>query len=223
MKKLLLLALILLLTACSSESEEPAKDDQNSEDKIVVELKTKEEQEEALGALSKSDYESKFKAGWEQAKEWGIEDDRLLHEIALVLIAEETMYNTDLSKEEVIAIAEDNISLIDSVKTYALLQYKISITEEKINDYMKEVHNSMDTNSPQLQGYAAALNLDPVEYIDKYYTIQYENQLLTGALIDRLVAGGISQEEAMLQLKDSLANFRLENSSGPEIEMVLPQ
>jgi hypothetical protein len=208
-KKIILLIGILLFTvACSNDEDDSTKKEETNENKIVIELKTEEEQQETLSTLTKDDYKEMYTNGWELAKEWGITSELVRDQAAKIMVAEETIYKTDLTKEEIITFAKKNINVEDSLKKFVMTTYKISASKEEVDEYIAPAVEELNLESAQLLGYAEALNMEPTEYFSKYYRSQFESQMLTNAVLSQLVKDGMDEATATAKFMQELENFR---------------
>jgi hypothetical protein len=208
-KKIILLIGILLFTvACSNNEDEASKKEETNENKIEIELKSEEEQQETLSALTKDDYKEMYANGWNLAKEWGITDDLVRDQAAKIMVAEQTIYKTDLTKEEVITFAKKNMNVEESLKKFVMTTYKITASKADVDEYIAPALDELNLESAQLVGYSEALNMEPADYFSKYYRSQFESQMLTNAVLSKLVKDGMEEATATAKFMQELENFR---------------
>lgn len=171
-KILLSLALAASAAGCTSEANAPTEEDVDGETSsavrnINIEMKSPEEQV----AVSEYTYEEYKQAFDEIVAEANALD--LGHELekwAVRVLAEEKFYyETDLTGEQVIQMAEQAEQEDETWKEVATEEYGVEVTDEEVENFYQEVTANYDANTEnKIKAYTEALGVTTVEFFQEY-------------------------------------------------------
>jgi cell division protein FtsL len=121
-----------------------------------IKMKSEEEQKRMLETFTYDDYKRELDAVVTEADRYKV-DEKLKKWIIRTLGSEKLYYETDLTAEEVIQLSKKNMEVDRVWKEIAKSEYGITVTEEEIDNYIKEGPDASDL--PQHLAYAATLGL----------------------------------------------------------------
>lgn len=137
---------ILLISGCQPKA--------NTE--IEIEMKSGEEQQLMLETYTLEDYRKVFDEVVSEANK--LESDEQLNKWIIRTLAQEKLYyETELTDEEVVELAEREMEEDEVWKSIAKEEYGITITDEEVDEFIKEGPDT--SNLSQQQAYADALGL----------------------------------------------------------------
>ncbi|TYR75797.1 hypothetical protein FZC79_09255 [Rossellomorea vietnamensis] len=142
----LVVPVIFLITGC--QTKEKAE--------LEIEMKSEEEQQKILETYILEDYKKVFDEAVSEANK--LESDEQLNKwIIRTLANEKLLYETELTDEEVLDLAEREMEEYEVWISIAKEEYGITVTDEEIDEFIKEGPDTSDL--PQHQAYADALGL----------------------------------------------------------------
>ncbi|MGD6801047.1 hypothetical protein [Rossellomorea aquimaris] len=137
---------ILLISGCQPKAKT----------EIEIEMKSREEQQMMLETYTLEDYKKVFDEAVSEANK--LESDEQLNKwIIRTLANEKLLYETELTDEEVLDLAEREMEEYEVWISIAKEEYGITVTDEEIDEFIKEGPDTSDL--PQHQAYADALGL----------------------------------------------------------------
>ncbi|RBP00855.1 hypothetical protein [Rossellomorea aquimaris] len=165
-KTVTLCALILiLLIGCKS----------NEENQVEVKMKSDEELKKITNTYTYEDYKRVFDEVISEAEELG-KEDKLNKWVIRILAQEQLSYETDLTDEQVIQLAEKAMKEDKVWKTIAQEEYGISVTKEEVDNYIKEGPDTSEL--PRHLAYADALGLSLEELNHDFDHDIYEKNVI---------------------------------------------
>jgi hypothetical protein len=121
-----------------------------------IKMKSEEEQKRMLETFTYDDYKREFDGVVTEADRYKV-DEKLKKWIIRTLGWEKLYYETDLTAEEVVQLSKKDMEEDRVWKEIAKNEYGITVTEEEIDNYIKEGPDTSDLS--QHLAYAAALGL----------------------------------------------------------------
>ncbi|RIW28686.1 hypothetical protein D3H55_21155 [Bacillus salacetis] len=147
----------------------------NGSDKIEVKMKSDEDLKEIADTYTYEDYEKVFEKAVSDADE--LEADGSLNKWLIRILAEEQLsYESDLTDDQVIKLAERALKEDEVWKSIAKEKYGVTVTEEEVDQYIKEGPDTFEL--PQMQAYAAALGLSLEELNHEFDRDIYEKNAI---------------------------------------------
>lgn len=142
---------------------------------IEIEMKSREEQQMMLETYTLEDYRKVFDEAVSEANQ--LESDKQLTKWIIRTLAEEKIhYETDLTDEEAVELAERQMKEDTVWKSIAKEDYGITITDEEVDEFIKEGPDTSDL--PQHQAYADALGLTLEELNHEFDRDLYEKNVM---------------------------------------------
>ncbi|WP_113929641.1 hypothetical protein [Bacillus sp. P14.5] len=156
---------IILMTGCQSQADT----------ELDIEMKSEEEQQRIFETYTYDDYRKIFDEVVSEAGK--LEDDKKLNKwIIRTLGQEKLLYEKDLSDDEVLELAEQAMVEDKVWKSIAEEEYGITVTDEEVDQFIKEGPDKSDL--PQQQAYAEALGLSLEELNHDFDRDLYEKNVI---------------------------------------------
>ncbi|MGF2615039.1 hypothetical protein FZC84_22445 [Rossellomorea vietnamensis] len=156
---------IILMTGCQSQADT----------ELDIEMKSEEEQQRIFETYTYDDYRKIFDEVVSEAGK--LEDDKKLNKwIIRTLGQEKLLYEKDLSDDEVLELAEQAMVEDKVWKSIAEEKYGITVTDEDVDQFIKEGPDKSDL--PQQQAYAEALGLSLEELNHDFDRDLYEKNVI---------------------------------------------
>lgn len=154
-----------LFTGCQS----------NKTDKEEVNIKDNEELKEIADTYTYEDYKKVFEKAVSEASDF--EADKGLNKWLIRILAQEKLsYETELTDEQVIQLAEGAMEEDKVWKSIARDDYGVTVTEAEVDKYIKEGPDTLDL--PQMKAYADALGLSIKELNHNFDRDIYEKNAI---------------------------------------------
>ncbi|MBN8191865.1 hypothetical protein JI667_06850 [Bacillus sp. NTK074B] len=154
-----------LFTGCQS----------NKTDKVEVNIKDNEELKEIADTYTYEDYKKVFEKAVSEASDF--EADKGLNKWLIRILAQEKLsYETELTDEQVIQLAEGAMEEDKVWKSIARDDYGVTVTEAEVDKYIKEGPDTLDL--PQMKAYADALGLSIKELNHNFDRDIYEKNAI---------------------------------------------
>jgi hypothetical protein len=156
---------LFLFTGCQSSDDA----------EIEVKMKSNEELKEISDTYTYEDYKRVLEEVVAEANEFE-KDGKLNKWIIRTLAQEKLNYETDLTDEQVIKLAEKSLEQDKVWKSIAEDKYGVTVTETEVDKYIKEGPDTFDL--PQMQAYADALGLSLEELNHNFDRDIYEKNVI---------------------------------------------
>ncbi len=142
---------------------------------IEVKMKSNEELKEIADSYTYEDYKRVLEGAVAEANE--LEKDGKLNKWIIRILAQEKLnYETDLTDEQVVKLAEKAMEEDKVWKSVAEDKYGITVSEAEVDRYIKEGPDTFDL--PQMQAYADALGLSLEELNHNFDKNIYEKNVI---------------------------------------------
>lgn len=164
------LTLSVLLMGCGAESLHPTSSADELEPSIDIEMKSAEEQAEVQNSYNYDDYKKAFDEVVQEAESYSLENEELEKWAIRTLVQEKLYFETDLTKEEVLQLAELDMRKDEAWKELAQEEYGFPVTEKEVDSYLEKFSLAVTkgTSKDHLKAYAHALGLTVEELLYEY-------------------------------------------------------
>lgn len=169
------IAMVLLLGGCQSLANI-----QKTDDLIEIKVNSKEEQMETVGNYTIDDYRKIFKDIVQEADTYKTEAELLSRWIIRTLGQEKLYFKTDLTKEQVRLLANQQMKRDKAWKAHAKKKYSITLTDEEIDRYIENGPDKSDI--PKQLAFAEALGMTLKEYNHNFDRDLYEKNVIWNKL-----------------------------------------
>lgn len=164
------LTLSVLLMGCGVEALQPTSSAEGQELTIDIEMKNSEEQAEVQNSYNYDDYKKAFDEVEQEAESYSLENEELEKWAIRTLVEEKLYFETDLTKEEVLQLAEQDMRKDEAWKELAQEEYGITVTEEEVDSYLEKFLSAVTKGASKdhLEAYADALEVTVEELLYEY-------------------------------------------------------
>lgn len=158
------------IIGCTAESTNVTDITDISKPTIEIDMKNAEEQVEMIESYTYEDYERVFEEVLKEAESYSLEDEELEKWFIRTLSQEKMYFETDLTQEEVLQLAEWDMRKDEAWKELATEKYGVTFTDEEIDNHLNEFTPALKKGSSkdQLQAYADTLGFTLKELLYEY-------------------------------------------------------
>lgn len=158
---------------------------------IEVEFKSFEEQQVQLETYTYEDYKGLFDIVVAETKEYEVEGEVLRKWLIRTLVNVELFYETDLTKDEIMGLAKQQMEENETWKQFVYEHYKITITEEEVKTFIQEgpmaslkpdSDDLSEGNKGMIQAFVDSFNLTIEEYNYQFERDIHERNVIWGKL-----------------------------------------
>ncbi|WP_142323630.1 hypothetical protein [Bacillus sp. AFS015802] len=172
-KYIMVCVMVFLLAGCQS----------NEHNQVEVKMKSEEELKKIANTYTYDDYKRVFDDVISEAE--GLEKNEKLNKwIIRILAAEKLSYQTDLTEDQVVQLAEKAMKEDNVWKSIAQEEYGISATEKEVDTYIQTGPDTSDL--PQHRAFADALALSLKELNHEFDYDIYEKEVMWLKLVPQL-------------------------------------
>lgn len=144
---MLFLTMILFISGCQTKNVA----------EIEIKVKSEEEQRKMLEEFTRDDYRKIYEETVAEAEEYGIKDKELHKWVMRILADEKLLYETDLTRDQVLQLSEERMKEAQAWKAVARDKFGVTVSDEEVDKVIKEGPDTSDL--PQHLAYADALGM----------------------------------------------------------------
>lgn len=150
------------------------KKSQAADGKVIIHMKSAKQQMNDKYTLN--DYKKIFSTVIKEVKGYRTKNKLLKKWIIRTLVEEKLYYQTKLSKEQIIQLAQQEMKDNEAWKVYAKKKYGITVTDKEIDNY---INKGPDKSSiPEQTAFADALDMSLKEFNHQFYRDIYERDVI---------------------------------------------
>ncbi|WP_409254223.1 hypothetical protein V1502_10110 [Bacillus sp. SCS-153A] len=200
--KILLLsaAAVSLITGCQAVAD----------NHIKIDLKTLQKQQELLETYTYEDYQHLYEQVFAEADEIKVAHEKIRKWVIRELTNEALFYETDLTQEQVLHLAQQSMKEDETWKKIAMEEYGVTVTEEEVDTFIQE---GPDTSTlPQHHAFAEAMGMSLEDLNHTYDRDLYEKHAMWDKLKEVLEKEyGTSDNNELVQRYNEEVENRLDS------------